>query len=75
MNAIRMVGLGIAIWGLSLVWPQINEMFTPLLMIGVMLGLGALAAGYLLIRRLDCHHIDHATGQDHPTHPMPVMTR
>lgn len=72
MKALRTIGLGIVIWGLSLVWPEINLMLTPPAMIGLLLALGGTALGYLLSQRLDHNPNGDSTGQDHPTHPMPM---
>lgn len=72
MKALRIVGLGIAIWGLSLVWPEINLVLTPPAMIGLLLALGGAALGYLVSRRQDHHPNGDSAGQDHPTHPMPM---
>jgi hypothetical protein len=72
MNVIRIVGLGIAIWGLSLIWPQVNQVLTSPAMMGGMLGLGAAAIGYTLIQHLDYHHNDDSAGQDHPSRPVPM---
>ena len=72
MRVLKFVGLGIIIWGLSMVWPQVNQLLTPPIMSGIALGLGAVTFAYVTIRRLDRDQIDTGTSQDHPTHPMPV---
>jgi hypothetical protein len=68
MKGLKLVGLGAAIWGLSLLWPDVNVLLTPPVMIGVVLGLGVAALlAYVLGQRLDqCHDRDE-TGQDHPS--------
>lgn len=71
MKGLKLVGLGIAIWGLSLLWPEINLVLTPL-MIGLVLGLGAITLAYVLVQRLDHGHNGDSAGQDHPSHPIPV---
>jgi len=76
MKLLKLAGLGITTWSLSLIWPQVNQVLTPPVMIGIALGLGVLAIGYLLMQRLDFHHDHNSTGQDQPSHPMPVaLTR
>jgi hypothetical protein len=72
MKAMRIVGLGIVIWGLSLVWPEINLVLTPPAMIGLLLALGGAALGYLLSQRRDHRPNGDSTGQDHPTRPLPM---
>jgi 4-hydroxybenzoate polyprenyltransferase len=72
MKALRLAGVGTAIWGLSWVWPEVNHVLTPSVMIGLILGLGAVTLAYVLIRRLDRHLDSHNAGQDHPSRPLPV---
>jgi len=39
MKGLMIVGLGIAIWGLSLLWPEVNKALTPMAMLGLGLGI------------------------------------
>jgi threonine/homoserine/homoserine lactone efflux protein len=72
MRVLRFVGLGIVIWGLSLLWPQANQLLTPPIVSGIVLGLGAVAFAYVAIQRLDHGQGDDGTSQDRPSRPMPV---
>jgi hypothetical protein len=72
MKALRLVGLGIVIWGLSLLWPEVNQVLTPWVMIGMALGLGTVALAYILIQRLGHEH-NGGAGQDHRSRPIPVV--
>jgi hypothetical protein len=74
MKWLRVVGLGIAIWGLSLLWPDVNRVLTPLLMSGLGLGLGVVILVYVLSRHLGRHHPNHGAGQNHATRPIPVVS-
>jgi hypothetical protein len=68
MKGLKLVGLGVAIWGLSLLWPDVNVVLTPSVMIGVVLGLGVAALlAHVLGQRLDQCHDREETGQDHPS--------
>jgi hypothetical protein len=49
MKVLKIIGLGVAIWGLSLFWPDLNRVFTPLMMMRLALGLGL---AYLLGQHL-----------------------
>lgn len=73
MKGLKLVGLGVAIWGLSLLWPEVNLVLTPPVMIGVGLGLGVVVVvAYALDQHLDqCHDQKHKAGQDHPSQPTP----
>jgi hypothetical protein len=73
MKMWRLASLGIAIWGLSLAWTEVNLMLTPSLMIGLVLGLGTAAAIYGLSQRHDHQDSDHTAGRDHPSHPIPAL--
>jgi hypothetical protein len=73
MKALRLVGLGIVIWGLSLLWPEVNQVLTPWVMIGMALGLGAAMLAYILIQRLGREHNDGGAGQDYRSRPIPVV--
>ena len=73
MKLLRFAGVGIVIWGLSWLWPQLNQVLAPSVMIGMILGLAAATLAYLLIQRLDYHVHDNDTGeQDHASHPTPI---
>jgi hypothetical protein len=76
MKALKLVGLGILIWGLSLLWPEVNQVLMPWVTIGMTLGLGALALAYIFIQRLSHQHNSGDAGQDHRSRPIPaVVTR
>jgi len=75
MKVLRLAGLGVlgtAIWGLSLVWPEVNLMLTPSVMMGLVLGLAALAAIYILSQHRAPE--DNNIGRNnHPSRPIPVV--
>lgn len=72
MRVLRLVGLGIVIWSLSLLWPQVNQLLTSSVVIGLVFGLGAVTLAYVLVRRFNHDYQDNGTGQDHSTHPVPA---
>jgi hypothetical protein len=45
---LKWIGLGVAIWSLSLVWPEVNLVLTPPVMAGLALALGAIILAYAL---------------------------
>lgn len=73
MKALKLAGLGFAIWTLSLAWPEINQILGPMLMIGMMLALGTVTAAYALVRHFGNSQPGHHSDQDHPTRPMPAV--
>jgi hypothetical protein len=73
MKILRLIGLGVAIWGLSLLWPEVNQILTPRVAIGMTLGLGALVVAYVWAQPIDYRHNDNDAGKDHPSHPIPAV--
>jgi hypothetical protein len=75
MKLMKLLGLGLLIWGLTLLWPEVNQFLSAWLVTGMTLGLGAVLLTYLLVQRVEHHHHNDDTGQNHPTHPMPAVAR
>jgi len=68
MKGLKLVGMGVVIWGLSLLWPEVNLALTPPIMIGMVLGLGVAALlARVLVQHLDQRHDGEEAGQDHPS--------
>lgn len=72
MRVLRFFGLGIVIWSLILLWPQVNQLLTSSAVIGLVFGLGAVTLAYVSVRRFNHDYQDNSAGQDHSTHPMPA---
>jgi hypothetical protein len=65
VKGLKVVGMSVVIWGLSLLWPEVNLVLTLPIMIGVVLGLGAGALlARVLVQRLDQRHDGEEAGQD-----------
>lgn len=75
MQGLKLLGLGVAIWGLGLLWPdEVNQLLTPLVMIRLVLGIGViLLVAYVFDQHLGQyrHHKRDGAGQDHPPQPIP----
>jgi hypothetical protein len=73
MKGLWVIGLGIGIWGLSLMWPGINRM-TPWwpILVSLVLAFGGLAVALIVERLLPKPHEPHNPGQDHPSRPVSV---
>jgi hypothetical protein len=48
MKWLKIIGLGVAMWGLSLIWLQVNELLTSPVVLGLIIGLAIMAPAYLL---------------------------
>ena len=74
-KGLKLIGLGLAIWGLGLLWPdEFNQVLTPLVMIRLILGLGGTVwVAYVLDQHLGQyrHHKRDGAGQDHSSRPIP----
>jgi hypothetical protein len=76
VKVLRLVLLGLAIWAISLLWPELNQVFTSPAMIGLLLSLSLIAVAYILIQHLYHYHDESGTAEDHPSTPIPaVLTR
>ncbi len=73
MKIFGLAVLGIAIWGLSLVWTDVNLFLTPSVMVGLLVGLTVVSVVYRLSQRRCPEDTDHTTRHTHPTRPIPVM--
>jgi hypothetical protein len=49
MRWLKIIALGLLIWGLGLVWPELNQALSPQLMLGAVFGLGAALVVYLML--------------------------
>jgi hypothetical protein len=73
MRSLKLIGLGVLIWGLSLLWPDINQVLRLPVMISLSIGLGAISLAYVLVQRFHRPPHDKSSGQDQPSRPIPVI--
>lgn len=73
MKLLKIMGWGLAIWLLSLLWPEVNRVLTEAGTLRLSLGLGTIILIYLVGQHLDWHHHPHSSGQNHPSHPRLTM--
>jgi hypothetical protein len=53
MKGLAIALLGVAIWGVSLLWPEVNGVLTVPVMTGIVAGLGAALVLAALVSRLN----------------------
>jgi hypothetical protein len=66
---LKIIGLGIGIWGLSLLWPHLNLFLTSQMMAVSIFGLAIILLIYLIIRDSDRQRPDGRRGKDRYTRP------
>jgi hypothetical protein len=70
---LKIIGLGMAIWGLSLGWPEVNGVLTPRVTFGLMAGFGAAGLAYLLSQHPTHRPPQHQARRDHSSRPTLVV--
>jgi hypothetical protein len=77
MKGLVIIGLGLAIWALSLLWPDINRMLNETMMLESVIGLGLVMLAYEVIQHFVQHHNNpqtknqhHSTNHQHNSHPV-----
>jgi len=63
MKTVKMIGLGIGIWSISLLWPQVNEWLAVKTQTGLALGLSSLILLYEIVKLYRKTH----SGRNRPT--------
>ena len=48
MKSLKILSVGLAIWGIMLLWPEVNLLLTPPVMIALAIGLSAVSFAYFL---------------------------
>jgi hypothetical protein len=67
MKLWKCIVLGIGLWGVSLIWPDINQALTSEITIKLVLGLGTIWLIYELEQSITHHH-KHDDGKRHNGH-------
>ncbi len=74
MKVLKAVSLGIVIWSISLMWPEINRGFTEELMTRLVLTLATITSIYVLMQHLEWyHHLHRGSGQNHHSQSLPMI--
>ena len=64
MKALKIISLGLALWGVTLIWPEINQHLTEPVTLNLISGLSLVMLAYIIAQHLDWGH-------DHHQHPAP----
>lgn len=66
---LKIIVLGMAIWGLSLMWPEINGVLTPQATLGLIAGLGAAGLAHILSQQSKHRPSQHQVRRDYSSRP------
>jgi hypothetical protein len=70
---LKIVGWGVAIWSLSLIWPDLNRLLTNAIMIKLILILGGPMIIYKLTQYLSRESHNDSAGQNRPLSPIAMV--
>lgn len=70
MKVLKIISLGIALWGLTLIWPEINQHLTQPVTLRLIGGLSLVMLAYIIAQHLDWYHDRHQP-QPHPSDSSP----
>jgi hypothetical protein len=78
MKLLKIIGLGLAIWGMTLLWPEINQLLTPPITWVLVIGLLAVMMAYFLGQHFGQSNGNGNTGHalhTQPTRPVAVTAQ
>jgi hypothetical protein len=77
MKGLKVLTLGVIIWALTLVWPEINEILGLQMMLTAVIGLGLILVGRLVINHFQVVAVEERAGKSdrsfrppHDSHPI-----
>ena len=56
MKVLKIMSFGIALWGLTLIWPEINQHLTEPVTLKIIGGLSLVMLAYIIAQHLDWYH-------------------
>lgn len=71
MKVGRIIGLGLVIWTLSLIWPELNDWLTQALILKLIVGLGTGLLVFDLLEYFGQPHDHHGSTHPHDSTPIP----
>ncbi|MBE7550822.1 MAG: hypothetical protein HS126_07065 [Anaerolineales bacterium] len=72
MKTLKIVGLGLLIWSLGLLWPEIDLALVLAVLIAVVVAAGSVMLVLLWWQHLDGSNHTHTGRPRHPSRPVPV---
>ena len=74
MKFARVIIFGIALWGLTLVWPDINQGLAEPITMKMIIGLSVVLLAYIIAQHLDWYHAHYASGtNDQVSRPITII--
>jgi hypothetical protein len=74
MKLLKILSVGLVLWGLTLLWPEINFWLTPPMMVALVIGLSAVSFAYFLGFRFGQPNGNGNTGQHQYAHAVQAAT-
>ncbi len=82
LNMLKWLGLGAAIWSLSLLWPEINLILTPSVLAGMIFALATIILAYVLgyyhsqidQNKVHCRDEGKQKHSSRPSRPVPPLS-
>ena len=75
MKTLKLIGLGIGIWSLSLLWPMVNDYMTPAITTIAIIGLGTIYMLYSTLIQYQSHDDQPNQPKMHSSRPINSITR
>ncbi len=72
-KALKIIGLGLLIWSLGLLWPEINLALVLAVLVAAVVVLGSIALAFLWRQHLNDQDHTHRGRPQQPSHPVPVV--
>lgn len=72
MKTLKIIGLGLLIWSLGLLWPEIDLTLVLAVLVAAMVGAGSVALALLWRQHLDGSNHTHPGQPRHSSRPVPV---
>jgi hypothetical protein len=72
MKTLKIIGLGLLIWSLGLLWPEIDLALVLAVLVAAVVVAGSVALALLWQQHLDGSNHTHSGRPRHPSRPVPV---
>ncbi|MCB0154038.1 MAG: hypothetical protein KDF65_04510 [Anaerolineae bacterium] len=68
MKVLKIISLGLALWGMTLIWPEVNQHLTEPVTLKLIGGLSLVMLAYIIAQHLDWGHHHHHPRPSNSSH-------